>query len=393
MLAEERGAALGFALYFFNFSTWTGRRGLYLEDLFVRPEARGRGIGERLVAYLARVARSKDCGRLELSVLDWNVNAIRLYDRLGGKPMNGWTVYRFSRDAIDALASRDASGETNDALGESMSEDYRAFAMSVTDHVASVVLRGPGKGNALGPDFWREAPLVFDRLDGDDDVRAVVVSGADGNFTYGLDLAAMTSDLRYVLGAPAMAAERTRFLDQLTVMQRALTSMMSCRKPVVAAISGWCVGAGIDIICAADVRVCSRDAMFSVRAVRIGIVEDMGSLQRLPAIIGEGAARELALTGDDFNAERARDLKLVNHLRELPEHAMSHAREIAARMAANPPLSVQGVKRVMNERALVGMRESLHYTALWNAAFMQSRDFAEAMAAFAEKRAPKFEGR
>lgn len=269
----------------------------------------------------------------------------------------------------------------------------RALEVSISGHVAHVVLTGPGKGNALGPDFWRDAPGVFDALDADEQVRAIVLSGADGNFTYGLDLPSMTSELRYALAGPAMAAERTRFFGQLKTMQRTITSLMQCRKPTVASVSGWCIGAGIDIICAADVRVCSREAMFSVRAVRIGIVEDMGSLQRLPAIVGEGAARELALTGDDFDATRAAELRLVNHVCDTPLAALDGARSIADRIAANPPLVVQGVKQVMNESAYRGMNESLHHTALWNAAFMQSRDFAEAMSAFTEKRAPQFEGR
>lgn len=279
-------------------------------------------------------------------------------------------------------------------MTESTQRDSRvAFDVTVSDHIARVTMKGPGKGNALGPDFWREAPGVFDDIDADSDVRAVVLTGAAGNFTFGLDLVAMTSELRYALAAPAMAAERTRFLDQITLMQRAITALMSCRKPVVASISGWCVGAGIDIICAADVRVCSREATFSARAVRIGIVEDMGSLQRLPAIVGEGAARELCLTGEDFDATRAAALGLVNHVDDTPEAALQHAESIAARIAANPPLTVQGVKHMMNQYAHDGMRESLQYNALWNATFMQSRDFAEAMSAFAQKRAPKFEGR
>lgn len=282
---------------------------------------------------------------------------------------------------------------TDSNSGSATTPSRNAFDVSVADRVAHVTLKGPGKGNALGPDFWREAPSVFDEIDIDPEIRAVVLSGSGGNFTFGLDLVSMTSELRYALAAPAMAAERTRFLDQLTAMQRAVISLMSCRKPVVASISGWCVGAGIDIICAADVRVCSSEAMFSARAVRIGIVEDMGSLQRLPAIIGEGAARELCLTGEDFGASRAAALGLINHVDDTPEASLSHADGIARRIAANPPLTVQGVKRVMNERAHNTMRESLHYTALWNAAFMQSRDFAEAMSAFAEKREPKFEGR
>ena len=280
------------------------------------------------------------------------------------------------------------------SMSESASVVTRvAFDVAVVGHVASVRLLGPGKGNALGPDFWREAPGVFDALDSDDEVRAIVLSGSGQNFTFGLDLIGMTAELRFALGAQAMAGERTRLLDKLGEMQRAVGSLLACRKPVIASVSGWCVGAGIDIICAADVRVCSSDAMFSARAVRIGIVEDMGSLQRLPMIVGEGAAREMCLTGEDFDAERAAKLGLVSHVEETPEASLQVAHAIAARIAANPPLTVQGVKRVMNRNSEQAMRDGLHYTALWNAAFMQSRDFAEAMSAFAEKREPRFEGR
>lgn len=106
IIAEDAAGTLGLALYFFNFSTWTGRSGLYLEDLYVRPSARGRGVGEQLLVHLARIARARECGRMELSVLDWNVNAIRLYERLGGIPMKGWTVYRFTPDVIEQIAER-----------------------------------------------------------------------------------------------------------------------------------------------------------------------------------------------------------------------------------------------------------------------------------------------
>ena len=270
---------------------------------------------------------------------------------------------------------------------------YRAFSVEHAEHVAHVTLLGPGKGNALGPDFWREAPLVFGALDRDERVRAIVLGGSADTFTFGLDLPAMTGQIRGVLGDAPLAAERTRLLDMLGDMQRGVRALLECRKPVIAAISGWCVGAGIDLICAADVRVASREAMFSVRAVRIGIVEDMGSLQRLPAIVGEGAARELALTGDDFDAARAAAIRLVDHVEETPAGAREHATAIAHRIAANPPLTVQGVKQVMNAHALDRIADGLRHTALWNAAFLPSHDFAEAMRAFMEKRPPSFEGR
>jgi enoyl-CoA hydratase len=271
--------------------------------------------------------------------------------------------------------------------------DYRALRITVADHVADVVLQGPGKGNALGPDFWREMPLAFGALDQDPAVRAIVISGSNDTFTYGLDLVGMRNELRYALEGNNLAAERTAFLERLTELQRATTSVLHCRKPVIASISGWCVGAGVDVACAADVRICSAEAKFSVRAVRIGIVEDVGSLQLLPQIVGEGIARELALTGMDIDAQRAREIRLVNHVHSTPRNAHEAAYGIARLIAANPPLVVQGVKRVMNERTYKGLDESLHYTALWNAAFMQSHDFAEAVTAFAEKRTPTFHGR
>jgi enoyl-CoA hydratase len=220
-----------------------------------------------------------------------------------------------------------------------------------------------------------------------------VLSGAGGNFSYGLDLVQMRDELRFALGGNNLAAERTAFFERLTTLQQATTAVLQCRKPVIAVISGWCVGAGIDIICAADIRIGSTDAMFSVRAVRMGIVEDVGSLQLLPRLIGDGAARELAFTGMDIDAVRAKELRLVNHVHDTPDRALAHAYALAKQIASNPPLAVQGVKQMMNEYAHRGLAESLRYNALWNAAFMQSYDFTEAMTAFAERREPQFHGR
>lgn len=270
---------------------------------------------------------------------------------------------------------------------------WRAFAVAREGEVVRVTLTGPGKGNALGADFWGEAARLFRALDEDAQVRAIVLDGANDTFTYGLDLPTMGPEVQRTLGPDALAGGRTRFLDMLTRMQQSMLAVMRCRKPVVACISGWCVGAGIDLICATDIRIASREAMFSVRAVRLGIVEDMGSLQRLPMIIGEGAARELALTGDDFDATRALELRLVNHVESTPGAARARAMAVARRIADNPPLTVQGVKQVMNDHALDRMEAALRQMAVWNAAFLPSHDFDEAMRAFAARRAPRFEGR
>jgi enoyl-CoA hydratase/carnithine racemase len=259
------------------------------------------------------------------------------------------------------------------------------------NNVAEIVLTGPGKGNAMGPDFWRELPLAVAELEVDEAVRVVIVRGEGAHFSYGLDLGAMAGELP--VAGENLAAERTRFLDTILRMQGALTSVAACRKPVIAAASGWCIGGGLDLIAACDIRLCSAEARFSLRETKMAIVADIGSLQRLPHIIGEGNTRELALTGKDIDAERALRMGLVNEIYESPEALFSGAQAMAVQIAANPPLVVQGTKRVLNERIAGDVDEGLRFVAVWNAAFLQSLDLQEAIAAFFERRPPRFEGR
>ncbi|GAA1480157.1 crotonase/enoyl-CoA hydratase family protein [Gordonia sinesedis] len=264
--------------------------------------------------------------------------------------------------------------------------------VTVADGVAEVTLVGPGKGNAMGPDFWREMPEVFDRLDGDDAVRAVVVTGSGDNFSYGLDLPAMAGELAPVLADGATAKPRTDFHDMVLRMQRAISAVADCRKPVVTAVSGWCIGGGVDLISAADIRYASADAKFSVREVRVGMVADMGSLARLPALVGDGHVRELALTGKDIDAARAERIGLVNDVFPTADDTLAAARATAAEIAANPPLVVQGVKSVLDHSRTAAVQDSLRYVAAWNAAFLPSSDLTEAITAVFEKREPKFTG-
>ena len=260
--------------------------------------------------------------------------------------------------------------------------------------VAEVTLIGPGKGNLLGPDFWAELPRVFSALDQDESVRAVVLTGAGGTFSYGLDLGAFAERWKGMFsGRPGMAGPRTELHDEIRAMQDAVTAVAECRKPVAAAVSGWCIGDGVDVIAACDVRYASAEARFSVREVRMAIVADLGSLHRLPAIIGEGHLRELALTGKDVDAARAERIGLVNEVLPGPGEALEAARRFAREVAANPPLTVQGVKRVLDAERASKVQIGLKHVAAWNAAFMSSEDLIEAVTAFAERRRPEFTGR
>ncbi|WP_238419683.1 crotonase/enoyl-CoA hydratase family protein [Gordonia sp. 'Campus'] len=271
--------------------------------------------------------------------------------------------------------------------------DWTAFDVSVDDHIAEVVLTGPGKGNAMGPDFWRELPELFGHLDADPGVRAVVLTGSGKHFSFGLDLVAMGGTLSSVLAGDAQAAPRTEFLDSLRKLQAAITAVADCRKPVVAAVSGWCIGGGVDLICAADVRYASADAKFSVREVKVGMVADVGTFARLPFIIGDGHMRELALTGKDIDAARAEKIGLVNDVADDPAGVLDLARATAREIADNPPLVVHGIKAVLDHSRSAAVHDSLRYVAAWNSAFLPSQDLSEAITAVFEKRKPEFKGR
>ncbi|WP_297543230.1 crotonase/enoyl-CoA hydratase family protein [Amycolatopsis sp.] len=270
--------------------------------------------------------------------------------------------------------------------------DLVSLKVSLTGHVAEVTLLGPAKGNAMGPDFWRELPLVFGALDQDPQVRAIVLTGSGKHFSYGLDLPAMMGGWAGMLAGDALAGPRTEFLAEVRRLQAAVSSIAETRKPVVAAISGWCIGGGVDIISAADIRLASADAKFSVREVKVAIVADIGSLQRLAPIIGEGHLRELALTGKDIDAARAEKIGLVNDVYADQDAVLDAARTLAGELATNPPLVVQGVKNVLNARTEREVADGLRYVAAWNAAFLPSKDLAEAVGAFMERRAPEFKG-
>jgi enoyl-CoA hydratase len=274
-----------------------------------------------------------------------------------------------------------------------MTDNLVSLKVDIADGVAEVTLLGPGKGNAMGPDFWRELPLVFGELDADQDVRAVVLTGSGANFSYGLDLPAMMGSWAELLGGQALAKPRTDFLTEVRTLQAAVSSVAACRKPVIAAISGWCIGGGVDVISAADIRLASADAKFSIREVKVAIVADIGSLQRLAGIIGEGHLRELAFTGKDIDAARAEKINLVNDVHASQEDVLTAARAMAADIAANPPLVVQGVKDVLGHQREQDVAAGLRYVGAWNAAFLPSEDLGEAVQAFLERRSPKFSGK
>ncbi|MFP4601024.1 MAG: crotonase/enoyl-CoA hydratase family protein [Persicimonas sp.] len=271
-------------------------------------------------------------------------------------------------------------------------DSLESLAVSIDGHVATVELIGPGKGNAMGPAFWRETPGVFEALDAEDDIRAVIVRGRGDHFTYGLDLQASAQTFMPMVAGQNMAKERTELHALIREWQQAFTAIAKCRKPVIAAIDGWCIGGGVNMIAACDIRVCTADAKFSLREPRIAITPDVGALQRLPGIIGEGATRLMAFTAGDYDADFAERVGLVEQVFADRAALDAGTNAIAEQICANAPLAVQGAKRVLNYCKDASEEAGLEYVATWNSAFLQSKDLGEAFAAFAERRDPEYEG-
>ena len=256
-------------------------------------------------------------------------------------------------------------------------------------YITWVTLNRPEKRNTFTLDLFESLIGLFPKLDEDPDVRVVIIKGEGKSFTAGLDLMEAGS-----LFEPSPGADtREKSRKMIMRMQESMSVVEKCRKPVIAAAHSHCIGAGIDLLSACDVRLATKDAIFSVRETRVAIIADLGTLQRLPSIVGHGWARELALTGRDFTAEEALRMGFITHICEDRDDLYKQAKKVASDIAACSPLAAQGAKDVILYSRDHGVNAGLKYVAQKNAAMLPCDDLMEAFRAFMEKRAPEFKGR
>lgn len=254
--------------------------------------------------------------------------------------------------------------------------------------LAWIVLNRPERLNAMAVEFFYEFKSVVEDLAQDSEVRVILVRAEGKLFTAGLDLldAAKIVDIKGT-------DDRERLRKEILALQDCFSCLEQCLKPVIAAVHGQCIGGGVDLLSACDIRLASQDARFSVRETKIAIIADLGTLQRMQRLIGYGRFMELALTGRDFSAAKALEYGFVNYVLKNQEQLYAKAKELALEIAANSPLTVQGVKDVALFSRDHSIGDGLQYVAQKNAAQLLSEDLMEAMAAFMEKRAPKFKGK
>ncbi|HYI12104.1 MAG TPA: crotonase/enoyl-CoA hydratase family protein [Thermoanaerobaculia bacterium] len=273
-----------------------------------------------------------------------------------------------------------------------MSEPYRLIRVDRRGAVAEVVLNNPGKLNAMQPAFFHELADAFARLSADDSVSVVLVWSEGRVFSVGLDLKEAMG-LIPDLDATASTAARNRALYRIIRdFQSCFTAVRRCPKPVVVAIHGMCLGGGLDLATACDIRLASADALLAIQETKMAMVADLGTLQRIGRICGRGFIREMAFTGSMIPAQRAHAAGLVNEVYPDRPSLLEAARVMAATIAANSPFVLQGVKQVLDHAESHTEEEGLEYVAQWNTNFFLSSDLDEALQAFMEKRDPRFTG-
>ncbi|KAL6712743.1 hypothetical protein ACLMJK_009681 [Lecanora helva] len=266
-------------------------------------------------------------------------------------------------------------------------------------YVASVEISRVEKGNAFIEEMWNELPPLFAHLSTSPTTRVIILSGAGHKaFTTGLDIqaASQNSILSSSSSEPHLdpARKATQIRRHIDSFQSCITAIEKCEKPVIAALHGWCLGLGIDIAVCADVRICARDTKFAVKEVDIGLAADIGTLTRLPKVVGNGSwVKDVCLSARQFDAEEAYRVGFVSWVggKGGKEEVMAEALRWAEVVSGKSPVAVQSTKEILNWSWGRSVEDGLRYTSVWNAAALQAGDVGEAMRAGVERRRGRFE--
>lgn len=258
------------------------------------------------------------------------------------------------------------------------------FDLRIEDSIAWVYFNRPERANALNQKAWDEMKVLFEELDDNNDVRVIILSGHGKHFCAGIDLELLMNVAQF--SQPCEGRKREQLRKKILALQAPINAIEQCSKPVIAAIKGGCIGGGVDIISACDMRYCTDDAYFTIKEIDMGMVADLGTLQRLPKIIPPGIAREMAYTGRNVAGIEAERIGLVNRTFASAEEMYTEVMKVAQQIASKSPLSIRGTKAILNHSRDHSVADGLDYMATWNAAMLLSDDLMEAFQAKMQKR-------
>lgn len=274
-----------------------------------------------------------------------------------------------------------------------MSFSSNVLSIEKQNNVGIIWLDRESKYNALSTELWSAIPSALDALCEDQQIGAIVLAGRGKHFCAGIDLVEDGLSQNKKSQARSKAEANMQQLANTQKFQAAITALSDCALPVIAVVQGFCLGAGVDLITACDIRIASACSVFSVRETRLGLVADVGTLQRLPKILNAGHVAELAYTGKDVNAARAEKIGLVNDVYESADATMTAGLALANEIAANSPLAVRGTKFILRQSENLTDEQSLLLNGMYTMInSLESNDLQEGIAAFAERRPAKFTG-
>jgi len=258
-------------------------------------------------------------------------------------------------------------------------------------HVGLITLNRPEKRNALNLALWNALDEAIHLATEGEKARVFLLRGEGKSFCSGLDLSA-ENEIAKALGGTPDASQKLNFFKLVRKTQDIHTRLERLTRPTVAVIHGHCLGAGLELVLCCDIRLCSQETIFALPEAKLGLITDVGGLQRLPKIIGPGHAREMAFRGHQFDAARAQAVNLVNDVYPDKKTLDAKAMEMAEEIAGNPPLAVQGAKEVMLFDGEVPLNQSLDYNAARSCMIVPSEDLFEAITAYTQKRKGEFKG-
>jgi enoyl-CoA hydratase len=261
--------------------------------------------------------------------------------------------------------------------------------VTVGEHVAYAHLNRPHKANALNHKMWFEIEKLALWADNTPEVRVLVIAARGKNFCAGIDFSLIQSLFSKVSVLPDGHKQEFMYRE-VRSLQRAFNALEECRKPVIAQISGSCIGGGIDLITACDMRYAQSNSKFCVKEADLAIVADVGTIQRLPTLIGEGNARELAFTARTISADEAHRMGLINNIYTDKKSLEGAVTKIANTIAQKSPLTIRGTKIAYNYARDHSVTDGLTQVATWNASMLLSVDVKEAVSAIMEKRLPNY---
>jgi enoyl-CoA hydratase len=263
----------------------------------------------------------------------------------------------------------------------------QCFSLTLQDHIAHLVLNRPDAMNTMHPLFWRELDGVLTQLHREGSARALVISSTGKHFSAGMALETFSGS--EVLDDRTPEGRAATF-DLLTDMQSTFTKIETLRIPVIAAIQGGCIGGAVDMVTACCIRYATADAFFCIQEINIGMVADVGTLQRLPKLIPLGVVKELAYTGRRLSAPKALGYGLVNEVFDNPDAMLAAALQCAREIAAKPPVAIWGTKQVIHYTRDHSVDDSLKQMGWVQGAIWSNANLREAVTAMKEKRAGNF---